>query len=111
MSIAIIPIILITLLFALVPVVGLIVLQVYLCKMENDWPGLILPILSGSVSLLVILLFSLSVIRGGSAIIVFIVAFVLINIPTIVFILIYKSVHKKYVPTKEIDKMTIQDLS
>lgn len=111
MSILMIPLILIGLLFALVPVVGLIVLQVYLSKMEKDWPGLVLPILSGSVSVLWVLLFLVNLIRGGSAIVVFIVAFVLINIPTLVFILIYKSVHKKQGSAKEIDKMAIQDLS
>ena len=110
MNVAIIPLMLVGLLFSLIPVVGLVVLQVFLSKMEEDWPGLILPILSGSVSLLLSLLFILNIVRGGSAIIVFIVAFVLINIPTVVFMLIYKSVHKKHVSTREIDKMTIQDL-
>ncbi len=108
MNIAIIPIILIILLFALVPIVGLIFLQVYLCKMDKDWPGLILPIFFGANSALFSLLLILGMVREGF--LMLIIPLILINVPAIVFAMIYKSVHKKQVSAKEIDKMTIQDL-
>jgi len=110
MAVAFIPLLLVVILFLIVPVVGFIVLQVYLSKMEKDWPGLILPILSLSGSVISILGLSLYAIRGA-IIITFIIYFILINIPTVVFFLIYKNVHKKQSPNKELDKMTIQDLS
>ena len=110
MAVAFIPLLLVTLLFLIVPIVGLIFLQVYLSKMENDWPGLILPILSLSVSIISVLGLLLVAVRGG-VIITMIIYFILINIPTLAFFLIYKTVHKKQSPKKELDKMTIQDLS
>lgn len=109
MNIAIIPLMLIGLLFALVPLVLLFVLQVYLSKMEKDWPGLVLPILSGSFSLLSTLALLLAAVRG-SMIISVILGIILINVPTVIYILIYLNVHKKQRPQNEIDKMTIQDL-
>jgi uncharacterized membrane protein HdeD (DUF308 family) len=108
MNVAILPLIFIGLLFMIVPLVALVVLQVYLSKMEKDWPGLVLPILSGVFSILTSLMLLLMAVRG-SAIITAIFGIVFINVPTIVFILIYLNVHKK-APKNEIDKMTIQDL-
>jgi len=107
MSAAIFPMILITLLFSLVPFALVIVLQVYLAKLEEDWPGLILPILSGISSSLLSLILLLGMIRSAALILLFLV--ILINIPAVVFILIYRTYHKKKA-SKEIDKMTIQDL-
>jgi hypothetical protein len=108
MNVAILPLILIGLLFMIVPLVALVVLQVYLSKMEKDWPGLVLPILSGTFSILSSLMLVLVAVRG-SVIITIIVYLILINIPPIVFTLIYFNIHKK-APKNEIDKMTIQDL-
>ncbi len=108
MAINIIPFIFIILLFS-VPFVGLIVLQVFLSKMEKDWPGLVLPILSLSTSLTYTLIMFVFMVKGG-AIIATIVLFCFMCIPPVTFFLIYKSVHKKQKPLKELDKMTIQDL-
>ena len=108
MNIAIIPLMLIGLLFALVPLVLLFVLQVYLSKLEKNWPGLVLPILSGVFSVLTSLMSLVMAVRG-SAIIAAIFGIVLINVPTIIFTLIYFNLHKK-APKNEIDKMTIQDM-
>lgn len=109
MDIAILPLMLIGLLFGLVPFVALGVLEVYLSKMEKAWPGLILPILSGSFSILISVMLTLMAVRGH-AIISVIIAIVFINTPAVVYTLIYFNVHKKQVPRNEIDKMTIQDL-
>lgn len=110
MSEFMLPLIFIGMLFALIPVVALIVLQVYLSKMEKDWPGLVLPILSGCFSVLSTLMLLLVSVRGN-AIITAVLGLVLVNIPTVVFTLIYFNLHKKRVPKHELDKMTIQDLS
>jgi hypothetical protein len=110
MAVAFIPLLLVVILFLIVPVVGLIVLQVYLSKMEKDWPGLILPILSivwAIISTLILLGFAVR----GAVIITVIVYILLAFTPSIIFFLIYKNVHKKQSPNKELDKMTIQDLS
>lgn len=108
MSVAIIPL-LITLLFSMVPFAGLIVLQVYLSELEQDWLGLILPILSGLISLWLTIIALLSLVSD------FVLAalpwIILINVPSLIFFIIYKKVHKKKVPNKELDKMTIHDLS
>lgn len=110
MDFAIIPILLVILIFLYIPIAGLIALQVYLSKMEKDWPGLILPILSivwAIISTLILLGFAVR----GAVIITVIVYILLAFTPSIIFFLIYKNVHKKQSPNKELDKMTIQDLS
>lgn len=110
MAVAFIPLLLVVILFLIVPIVGLIVLQVYLSKMEKDWPGLILPILSlvwAIISTLILLGFAVR----GAVLLTMIVYAILAFTPAIVFFLIYKNVHKKQSSNKELDKMTIQDLS
>jgi len=110
MAVAFIPLLLVVILFLIVPIVGLIVLQVYLSKMEKDWPGLILPIVSLVWAILSTLFLTLLAVRG--AIIITMIIYILLSFtPSIVFFLIYKNVHKKQSPNKELDKMTIQDLS
>jgi len=111
MSVALFPLILIMILFLIVPVIGLIVLQVYLSKMEKDWPGLILPGLFFATSLIVSVILLFLVPDDGTVILRVLFMFVMGNSPAIVFFIIYKSVHKKQIPTKELDKMTIHDLS
>lgn len=111
MSVLMLPLIFIGMLFGLVPVVGLIVLQIYLSKMEKDWPGLVLPGISLGSSLIAVLGLALFALADASVLIRILFLFVIFNIPTLVFFAIYKSVHKKQVPSKELDKMTIQDLS
>lgn len=110
MAVAFIPILLVILLFLIVPIVGLIALQIYLSKMEKDWPGLILPILSILWAIFSTLFMMVWAVRGAVMITMFIYT-LLTFIPAIVFFLIYKNVHKKQSPNKELDKMTIQDLS
>jgi uncharacterized membrane protein HdeD (DUF308 family) len=109
MNVMMLPLVLIALCFLIVPLVALVVLQVYLSKMEKDWPGLVLPIISGSLTILITLVLLLAAVRGTMYITV-IISIVFINLPSIVFTLIYFNVHKKQVPKNEIDKMTIQDL-
>jgi hypothetical protein len=111
MAVAFIPLLLVVILFLIVPIVGLIVLQVYLSKMEKDWPGFILPGLCLGSSLMLVLILTFMLPDDGTVLIRILWMFVLGNIPTIAFYLIYKNVHKKQSSNKELDKMTIQDLS
>ena len=71
--------------------VAIILLQIYLSKRENKWLGLILPIISFLFALLVVPLNMMVPATGidTSYISTLIVAFILYNIPTIVFMIIY----------------------
>ena len=122
----------IALLLMIVVGVGLIVLQIFLSKKENKWPGLILPIISFCVSVVAVLgitLFSvntatLSVTTNGvlveqakamagntSALIAMVVyTFLIINIPTAVFVVIYAACRKSNTRKRELERMSLQDL-
>lgn len=93
-------------------IVGVIVLQVFLSKRENKWPGLVLPI----ISFLFGLLYPLNMAAPTEGLTAgFIVQMILIwllgNIPTIVFLAIYFGCRQKQRRNKQLDKMNIQDLS
>ena len=91
--------------------IGTVILQVFLSRMENKWIGLILPALS---------FFIASIIGIGriiydfqtsfSVILADILTFLLYNIPTAIFLLIYLTCREKFKKNKEIEKMNIQDL-
>lgn len=99
LSIFIVPVLLI--LFA-----ALIVLQVFLAKRPGKWFGLILPIVSLVISVfLTVLVFSFPVALMFSPIV-----FILSNIPTVIYLVIYFVLHKKVDKISEIKKMNIQDL-
>ena len=93
---------------ATIPIAILIVLQIYLSKMKQAWPGLILPVVSAiyatiTAFLLLVNSFAISMIS------VFLFTIIL-YLPTTVFLVIYKKVHKRNAPSQEISRMTIQDL-
>lgn len=110
-SIARLPVLAI-LLFGLPLFAGLIVLQVFLSKKESRWPGLILPGITVLCALSGVLGLSLYAIRGANMLIVMLaMSFVVLNIPTAIFLIIYFLVRSK--PGKkpdEMKKMNIQDL-
>lgn len=92
-------------------VAGLLILQVYLSKMQSKWPGLIIPgvyfLLASSIGvgrLLYNIQTTLPVILGD------LFTLVLFNIPTAVLMVIYFSCRKKTKHSDEIKKMNIQDL-
>ncbi len=108
-------------------------LEIYLAKKPNKWLGLILPILSftkASIATFFIVLnlytFNMfanthntarihssiepSPMFNASPILVGIVVFVLLNIPTLIYFIIYNIFHKKIQNRVEIDKMRIRDL-
>lgn len=92
-------------------IAGVVVLQVFLSKRENKWPGLVLPI----IAFLFSLLYPLNMIvpaEGVNAGFIFqmILVWLLGNIPTIVLLTIYFACRGKQRRNKQLDKMNIQDL-
>jgi hypothetical protein len=99
-----------TILFLLL-VAGLLIVQVFLSKMQSKWPGLIMPgvyfLLATAIGvgrLFYNIQTTLPVILGDLA------ALVLFNIPTAVLMVIYFSCRKKAKQSDEIKRMNIQDL-
>lgn len=123
--------------FGLAFFVGAIFLQIHLAKKENKWLGLILPIISLLLSLVVISGMAVfttekhsvgEISQDGTIIertieddtkpisttgaLIFQVTyiFILCNIPTVILMLIYFTCRQKFKKRQEIDKMNIQDL-
>ena len=122
----------ILLIFFVVICIGLIVLQVFLSKIENKWAGLILPFSSFGISLLLffgIIMFTTATmtetlfVNGelierttaqiiptttivGTAVFLFII----FNIPTAIYLAIYAICRDKHSKRRNLEKMRIQDL-
>jgi hypothetical protein len=90
------------------PVVMLVVLQIYLSKMKQKWPGLILPIVTG-VNATFIAFITLINSLANNLFRIFLLT-IFLYLPTVVFIFIYKKVHLDNIQNQEINRMTIQDL-
>ena len=104
--------VLVFLLIFLLFVAGMIMLQIFLSKKENKWPGLVMQI----IAFLFGLLYPLNMVApstGVTAGFVFqvILVWLLGNIPTIILLAIYFSCREKRRRNKQIDKMNIQDLN
>jgi len=132
MRIAISWIIVIILIMLILFVPAIILLQIYLSKKKNKWLGLILPFITLAISILVVLgvtLFSVNsvvetidvngkIISGDSKmlhtssdiLLTSLYMFILYNIPTGILLIIYKACRSESGKTKEIDRMSIQDL-
>ena len=127
----------IAIVFMLAIPVGMIFLQIYLSKREERWLGLILPIITVALSLIVVFgmavfvnmsgtitliemidgeLVTTIIDEGGSreampgAVAGVIFTFVLMNIPTAVLLIIYKVVRGKQNRHREVEKMSVHDL-
>lgn len=97
------------------PSAALIFLQIHLSKKENKWYGLILPILTGLLSALCILGAAAFVLSNASesplgALSFCLLLVILLNIPTIGLLLIYRFCRKKRLPKTEMNKINIQDV-
>lgn len=99
---------LIVLIFALVLLVGMIILQINLSRRESKWPGLVLPIVSFLISFIYPL--SMAIPAVGGFFIALILGWLIANIPTYVLLAIYFACRGKYRKRKQLDKMNIQDL-
>jgi hypothetical protein len=73
--------------------IGFAVLQVFLSKMENKWAGLILPLFSIIVSIIVVLVLLLNLVVTTNGIasltLTIVLAFMVCNIPTGIYLAIY----------------------
>lgn len=119
--------------------VGPIILQIYLSRMESRWPGLVLPILSVALSVLVVLglfmyapngsvegwfesvdpdgtviteSFPVETTEGATAegLVMVVPVFFLANIPTLIYTAIYCGERGKYRRRRQVERMNIQDL-
>lgn len=100
-------------LFILIPTGLLSILEYFLAKMESPWPGRVLPILSvvNSLCILALLLFNLiSVAAAPRVLLMGLLLLAALNIPTVVFLLVYFYTRKKYIQQKGIHRMNVQDL-
>jgi len=87
-------------------ILGVIILQIFLSKRKNKWIGLILPI----IAFLIGLLYPLNMMapsEGMNANFIFqlITVWVLGNIPTVVFLVIYYICKSKQQPNNQNDKL------
>ena len=101
----------VNLIITLMFLAGIILLQIFLSKKENKWPGLMLPI----ISFLFGLIYPLNMVVPSDGITAgFIVQMIMVwllgNIPTIILLAIYFGCRGKQHKNKQLDKMNIQDL-
>lgn len=99
------------LILMLVLLVGVPVLQVFLSRRENRWPGLLLlplPLLTFLYSLVMVC--SVTAYEGGIPWGPILASFVLGNIPTAVLLVIYAACREKFRKRSELDKTRIDDL-
>lgn len=111
---------------------GGIVLQIFLSKKESKWAGLILPIISFSISLMVLLgVVVFSAVTGtttltengeiveqtvtqigdmSTIIASSVYIFMLYNIPTAILLVIYAACRGKHKRQRDLEKMSVQDL-
>ena len=93
----------INLLILLLVLVCVVLLQIFLSRTESKWPGLVLPVLCFVCSLIV----PLNAIVANAVIIY---AWLIVNIPTIILLLVYFVCRQQYKKKNQIEKMQIQDL-
>ena len=97
-----------TLFFILIFFVLIVLLQVWLSKREGKWPGRILPITSFLISFIYPLNMAIPSVGGYFAALA--LGWLIANIPTIIFTVIYLSCRETLRRSKQLDKMFIQDL-
>lgn len=88
---------------------GLILLQTFLSKKENRWLGLILPVLAFLLSFI----YPLNIMSTGDSaqtIVAVIAVFLLCNIPTAIYLVIYFACREKFKRKRALEKMAAQDL-
>ncbi len=92
----------ILLLFWLVPFALFTLLQIFLCRRENKWLGLILPAISflGSIAFLL----------QATEVRAMMLSFLVPNIGTVVYLLIYVGIRRKKKKNSDMDQMKIKDL-
>ena len=92
----------------LVLLVGVPVLQVFLSRRENQWLGLLLPMLTFLYSLVMVC--SVTAYEGGIPWGPILASLISGNIPTVVLLVIYFACREKFRRRSEVDKTRIEDL-
>ena len=87
---------------------GVPVLQVFLSRRENQWLGLLLPMLTFLYSLVMVC--SVTAYEGGIPWGPILASLILGNIPTAVLLVIYFACREKFRRRSEVDKTRIEDL-
>ena len=95
-----------------VPTALLSILQYFLSRLESPWPGRVLPILSAVNSLCwtLVVLFNMAGPASPTLFLIPLVILVVFNIPTLLFLLIYKNTRRKFTERRAMDRKDIQDL-
>lgn len=88
---------------------GILVLQYFLSRARDSWPGLVLPILSFLRSLLLLLMAPQEGVTADFAV-QMIGIWLLVNIPTLILLAVYFLVRKSRKNRSEVDKTKIEDL-
>lgn len=100
------------LLYLALPTALFCVVEYFLSKTESPWPGRALPIASAIFSVCVTMVVALNLVHAELwAVLVGVAAgLVIFNIPTALYLLIYRNTRRKYIEKKNMEKMNIQDL-
>ena len=90
----------------------LCLLEYFLSKLESPWPGRALPILSvvNSLCWALVVLFNLV---GPASPVLFLIplaVLVIFNIPTLIFLLVYRNTRRRFTERRAMDRKDIQDL-
>ena len=99
-------------LYLAVPTALLAILEYFLAKLESPWPGRALPILSvvNSLCWALVVLFNLV---GPASPVLFLIplaVLVIFNLPTLIFLLVYKNTRRRFTERRAMDRKDIQDL-
>lgn len=99
-------------LYLAVPTALLAVLEYFLARLESPWPGRALPILSVVNSLCWALVVLLNLVGPASPVLFLIPLAVLVvfNLPTLIFLLVYKNTRRRFTERRAMDRKDIQDL-
>lgn len=99
-------------LYLALPTALLAVLEYFLAKLESPWPGRVLPILSVVNSLCWALVVLLNLVGPSSPVLFLIPLAVLVifNIPTLIFLLVYRNTRRKFTERRAMARKDIQDL-
>ncbi|WP_297720359.1 hypothetical protein [Intestinimonas sp.] len=99
-------------LYLAVPTALLSILQYFLSRLESPWPGRVLPILSVVSSLCWTLVVLFNIVGPASPVLFLIplAMLVVFNIPTLIFLLVYKNTRKKFTERRAMDRKDLQDL-
>lgn len=90
----------------------LCLLEHFLAKLESPWPGRALPILSAVHALGWALVVLLNLVGPASPVLFLIPLAVLVvfNLPTLIFLLVYKNTRRRFTERRAMDRKDIQDL-